>query len=144
MGLFKSFCLVFIKLLLLCVFYYKKTLKWKRKVHIIKHFLLQNVIVVKQKKNSWPKNLEVTTKAEETFKKHFTCTFVVTILITWWTQNISATYCCLLLFYWKFKMIHIWATSWQKPTKWHVRPAKTQISLGIRQIYQSLRCALSG
>ena len=27
-----------------------------------------------------------------------------------------------------------------KPTKWHVRPAKTQISLGIRPVCQSLRC----
>ena len=27
-----------------------------------------------------------------------------------------------------------------KPTKWHVRPAKTQISLGIRPSDQSLRC----
>ena len=27
-----------------------------------------------------------------------------------------------------------------KPTKWHVRPAKTQISLGICQSDQSLRC----
>ena len=27
-----------------------------------------------------------------------------------------------------------------KPTKWHVRPAKTQISLGIRKSDQSLRC----
>ena len=35
-----------------------------------------------------------------------------------------------------------------KPTKWHVRPAKTQISLGIRsedaQADQSLLCAFSG
>ena len=27
-----------------------------------------------------------------------------------------------------------------KPTKWHVRQAKTQISLGIAQSDQSLRC----
>ena len=27
-----------------------------------------------------------------------------------------------------------------KPTKWHVHPAKTQISLGIRPVWQSLRC----
>ena len=29
----------------------------------------------------------------------------------------------------------IWAASWKKPTKWHVRPAKTQISLGIRPVW---------
>ena len=27
-----------------------------------------------------------------------------------------------------------------KPKKCHVRPVKTQISLGIRPVYQSLRC----
>ena len=31
-----------------------------------------------------------------------------------------------------------------KPTKWHMRPAKTQISLGIAQSDQSLHCALNG
>ena len=30
---------------------------------------------------------------------------------------------------------HNWADSWQKPTKWHVRPAKTQISLGVRPVW---------
>ena len=30
------------------------------------------------------------------------------------------------------------------PTKWHVRPAKTQISLGIRPVWSEYRCALSG
>ena len=29
----------------------------------------------------------------------------------------------------------IWAASWQKTTKWHVRPANTQISLGIRSVW---------
>ena len=29
----------------------------------------------------------------------------------------------------------IWAASWQNPTKWHVRPAKTQISLGIHPVW---------
>ena len=28
-----------------------------------------------------------------------------------------------------------WATSWQNQKKWHVRPAKTQISLGIRPVW---------
>ena len=30
-----------------------------------------------------------------------------------------------------------------KPTKWPVRPAKTQISLGIRPVWQSLRSTLN-
>ena len=30
---------------------------------------------------------------------------------------------------------NIWSTSWQKPTKWHVRSTKTQISLGIHPIW---------
>ena len=35
-----------------------------------------------------------------------------------------------------------WAGAWQKPTKWHLRPAKTQISLGIRPLWsESLLCA---
>ena len=29
----------------------------------------------------------------------------------------------------------IWASPWQKPTKWSVRPAKTQISLGICPVW---------
>ena len=29
----------------------------------------------------------------------------------------------------------IWAASWQKPTKWQVCPAKTQISLGTRPVW---------
>ena len=37
----------------------------------------------------------------------------------------------------------IWASAWQwnlsqrmtKPTKWHMRPAKTQINLGIRPVW---------
>ena len=33
------------------------------------------------------------------------------------------------------KIKTIWAASWQNPTKWHVRPAKTQVSLGIRPVW---------
>ena len=29
----------------------------------------------------------------------------------------------------------IWAASWQNQQKWHVRPANTQISLGIRPVW---------
>ena len=32
-------------------------------------------------------------------------------------------------------LTELWAASWQTPTKWHVRPAKTQISLGIRPVW---------
>ena len=28
-----------------------------------------------------------------------------------------------------------WVSSWQKTPKWHVRPAKTQVSLGIRPVF---------
>ena len=41
------------------------------------------------------------------------------------------------IIYWSFT---IWAMT--KPTKWHVRPAKTQISLGIRPVWsESSLCA---
>ena len=36
-------------------------------------------------------------------------------------------------------MINNWVATWQNPTKWHVRPAKTQISLGIHS--ESSLCA---
>ena len=36
----------------------------------------------------------------------------------------------------------IWAASWQKPTEWSVRPAKTQFSLGIHPVWsESSLCA---
>ena len=39
--------------------------------------------------------------------------------------------------------IENWAKTWQKSTKWPVRPAKTQISLGIRPVWSvSSLCAL--
>ena len=31
--------------------------------------------------------------------------------------------------------VHIYEPPWQKPTKWHVCPAKTQISLGIHPVW---------
>ena len=34
-----------------------------------------------------------------------------------------------------FMIKQIWAASLTKPTKWHVRPAKTQISLGIHPVW---------
>ena len=37
----------------------------------------------------------------------------------WWTQSENK----------------IWAASWQNPTNWSVRPAKTQISLGIHPVW---------
>ena len=43
--------------------------------------------------------------------------------------------CTLVKFTMKHYFVHKRATSWQKPTKRHVRPAKTQISLGICPIW---------
>ena len=41
---------------------------------------------------------------------------------------------------WNMKL----ASAGQKPTKWHVRPAKTQISLGIRPGWSESSIALNG
>ena len=43
---------------------------------------------------------------------------------------------------WENVSSDMWATSWQNQQKWHVRPAKTQISLGIRPVWsESSLCA---
>ena len=39
------------------------------------------------------------------------------------------------LTYWSHSFHYIWAASRPNPTKWHVRPAKTRINLGIRPVW---------
>ena len=34
-----------------------------------------------------------------------------------------------------YDVTQVWAAAWAKPTKWHVRPSKTQISLDIRPVW---------
>ena len=49
------------------------------------------------------------------------------------TRKVSPIICYILFrcFVWNY----IWAASWQNPMKWHVCPAKTQISLGICPVW---------
>ena len=42
---------------------------------------------------------------------------------------------CHIWIRWTFSIHHCWSVSMTKPTKWPVRPSKTQISLGMRPVW---------
>ena len=77
---------------------------------LVCHVATQNTLVLKNKRKIWGLNLLVIIGRKK-------C----------WCYSV----CCSG----SSRGIQIWATSWQKPTKWHVCPAKTQISLGICSVW---------